>query len=222
MKNILSHLIFTLLLAAMCAPSAAARKRRDDDNRDADTASIVLPGVRRPVVREHYCAVNDEGDSVMYVILNPVTVLPELKFKNKKEEQFYWRTVRDVKRALPYAKLISETLVETYEYIETFPTTKEREDYLKAMEDDIFNRYKPYLRRFTRNQARILCKLIQRETHQSGYSIIKAFMGTFRAMFWQGFGRMFGVNLKGDYRPATDRTDAMIERICIRIEEGSL
>ena len=65
------------------------------------------------------------------LVLADVTVFPPLKFKNKKEEEFYWKTVRDVKKTLPYAKLICETLIETYEYIETFPTQKEREEHLE-------------------------------------------------------------------------------------------
>ena len=105
--------------------------------------------------------------------------------------------MRDVKKALPYAKLICETLIETYEYIETFPTQQEREQYLKEMESSVFNQYKPVLKKFSRNQARMLVKLIQRETDQSGYEILKAFLGSFRATFWQGFGRLFGVSLKG-------------------------
>ena len=51
--------------------------------------------------------------------------------QNEKERQEYNRLVRNVKVTLPYAKLIAETLVETYEYLETFPTQKERDQYLK-------------------------------------------------------------------------------------------
>ena len=145
-----------------------------------------------------------------------------LKFKNKKEEEFYWRTVRDVKLTLPYAQLICATLLETYEYIETFPTTKEREDYLKRMEKAIFDQYKPVLKRFSKRQANMLCKLIKRETNQSGYNIIKAFLGSFRATFWQTFGRFFGVNLKVDFKPDKDHKDAIIERVASAVEIGVL
>ena len=154
--------------------------------------------------------------------LTGITVFPELKFKNKKEENFYWRTVRDVKLTLPYAKLIAETLIETYEYIETFPTKKEREDYLKQMEKSLFEQYKPILKRFSRRQARVLVKLIQRETHQSSYDIIRAFLGSFRAGFWQGFGKLFGVSLKAGYDPAGDREDAILERVACGVEEGTI
>ena len=145
-----------------------------------------------------------------------------MKFKNKKQEEFYWRTVRDVKLTLPYAKLIAETLVETYEYIETFPTQKEREEYLKQMESSLFKQYKPVLKKFSKRQAKVLIKLIQRETHQSSYDIVKAFLGTFRATFWQGFGKLFGVSLNSSYNPNKDENDAMLDRIARCVEQGTL
>ena len=68
----------------------------------------------------------------------------------------------------------------------------------------------------------MLIKLIKRETNQSSYNIIKAFLGSFRAGFWQTFGRLFGVNLKGDYNPDPDRRDAIIERVAVGVELGQL
>jgi hypothetical protein len=177
---------------------------------------------RNPYYRGYYYKIDEDGDTVPVFALTGITVFPELKFKNKKEENFYWRTVRDVKLTLPYAKLIAETLIETYEYIETFPTKKEREDYLKQMEKSLFEQYKPILKRFSRRQARVLVKLIQRETHQSSYDIIRAFLGSFRAGFWQGFGKLFGVSLKAGYDPAGDREDAILERVACGVEEGTI
>ncbi len=177
---------------------------------------------RNPFYKGYYYKVDEVGDTVLVLSLNDLTVFPPLKFKNKKEEQFYWRTVRDVRLTLPYAKLIAETLIETYEYIETFPTKKEREDYLKAMESALFKQYKPVLKKFSRRQARVLVKLVQRETNQSSYEIVKAFLGSFRAAFWQGFGKLFGVSLKSDFKPASDRNDAIIDRVATNIEQGTL
>jgi hypothetical protein len=166
--------------------------------------------------------IDEQGDSMLVFLLRDLVVYPPLKFKNKKDEQFYWRTVRDVRLTLPYAKLIAETLIETYEYIETFPTQKEREAYLKKMEKSIFEQYKPVLKKFSKRQAKVLIKLVQRETNQSSYDIVKAFLGTFRATFWQGFGKMFGVSLKGEFRPNKVKEDATIDRIATLIEQGTL
>ena len=177
----------------------------------------------RKVYQGKYHFVEEEtGDTVCMIVFKPIIVYPHEKFKNKKEEEFYWRTVRDVKRTLPYAKLICSTILETYEYLETFPTQKEKEQYLKQFEKEIFNQYKPVMKRMTRNQGKMLIKLINRETNQSSYNIVKAFLGSFRAGFWQTFGKFFGVNMKDGYEPDKDNKDAVIERICIRIEQGTL
>ncbi|MCH5245355.1 MAG: DUF4294 domain-containing protein [Muribaculaceae bacterium] len=163
-----------------------------------------------------------DGEEVMMLVLSEIVCYPPMKFKNKKEEEFYWRTVRDVKKALPYAKLICETLTETYEYIETLPTQKERETHLKKMEGAVFEQYKPQLKKFSKGQAQVLIKLINRETNQTSYSILKAFLGSFRAGFWQTFGRFFGVNLRTSYKPETDPKDAIVERVATLVEQGSL
>ncbi|MCH5216347.1 MAG: DUF4294 domain-containing protein [Muribaculaceae bacterium] len=178
---------------------------------------------RNPVFKGKYHFVEEKsGDTVCMIVFNPIYVFPAEKFKNKKAEQYYWRTVRDVKKTLPYAKLIYSTLIETYEYIETFPTQKEREKYLKQMEKEIFKQYKPVMKTFTRSQGKMLIKLINRETNQSSYDIVKAFLGSFRAGFWQTFGKLFGVSMKTNYNPEKNKEDAMIERICLQIEQGFL
>lgn len=186
-----------------------------------DSGGAELKRVRHKVFRGKYHTVID-GDTVMMLVFNEIDVYPPLRFKNKKEEEFYWRTVRDVRKALPYAKLIAETLTETYEYLQTFESEKERKAYLKEMEGEVFNQYKPALKRFTKGQAKILVKLIGRETNQSGYDILKAFLGTTRAVFYHGFGKLFGVNINGKYRPDKNKEDATIERIATLIEQGQL
>ena len=182
-----------------------------------------LPSARENIYQGYNFVVDPEtGDTMTIFFLRPFTVYPPMKFRNKKEEEFYWRTVRNVKVTLPYAKMIRETLIETYEYIETFDTQKEREQYLKRMEKELFKQHKPILKRLSKSQARLLVKLIQRKTDQSSYEIVKAFLGSFRAVFWQGFGRLFGVNLRGKFQPEKKREDAIIERVATLVEQGSL
>lgn len=211
MTNFYRHLATLLLtLCALCA-----------FGQDADMPDVKVGDGRIKGLQGYYFF-DDEGEDRLMLVLSEVKVFPPLKFKNKKEEEFYWRTVRDVKKALPYAKLICETLIETYEYIETFPTQKEREEHLKKMEGAVFEQHKPALKKFTKSQAQMLIKLINRETNQSSYNILKAFLGSFRAGFWQTFGRFFGVNLKTSYKPDKDRKDAIIERIATKVELGQL
>lgn len=186
-----------------------------------DITDVNLPVMQR-LYRSCYMVKDAQGHEVMWIECYPVIVYPNERFRNKADEQFYWRTVRDVKRTLPYAKLINRTLQETYEYLGTFNTKKEKDTYLKHFEHDLYAQYKPVMKKFTKNQGKMMIKLINRETNQNSYAIVKAFMGTFRAGFWQTFGRFFGVNLKSNYNPRGNKTDAMIERICVRVEQGQL
>lgn len=207
------------ILTALIISSTTAISGYSAQPEPIEVDDTALRSVRQKVFRGKQYQVID-GDTVMVLIFNEISVYPPLKFKSKKAEKFYWRTVRDVRKALPYAKLISETLTETYEYLQTFETEEERKQYLKEMEDEVFNQYKPALKRFTKSQAKMLVKLIGRETNQSGYEILKAFLGTTRAVFYHGFGKLFGVNINGKYRP--DKDDAIIERVATLIEQGQL
>lgn len=206
-----------LALAFMVASAAVALAQ-------APVPAEVTPisGLQQVFKGKYHFIDQATGDTVCMIVFNPITIYPRERFRNKKEEQFYWRTVRDVRKTLPYAKLICSTLLETYEYLETFPTEKEKQEYLKQFEKEIFNQYKPVMKTFTRSQGKMLVKLINRETDQSSYNIVKAFLGTFRAGFWQTFGRFFGVNMKAGYHPEKNKEDAVIERICVRIETGQL
>ena len=213
MRGLYRIIISITLLVTSLLPSVAQ-----------DGAPEVTPvsGLQRVYKGKYHFVDEATGDTLCMIVMNPITIYPPERFKNKKEEEFYWRTVRDVRKTLPYAKLICSTLLETSEYLETFETEKEKQQYLKDFEDAIFEQYKPVMKKFTRSQAKMLVKLINRETHQSSFNIVKAFLGSFRAGFWQTFGRMFGVNMRSGYDPEGNKEDAVIERICVRIETGTL
>lgn len=162
----------------------------------------------------------DGRDTVPIIHLQEIYIYPEIKFKNEKEKRRYNKLVRDVKQVLPYAKLVYETLIETYEYIETLPDEKSKQEHLKRMEKELFKEYKPELKKLTFSQGKLLIKLIDRECNQSSYNLLKAFLGSFRASFWNLFAGMFGASLKTEYDP--EGKDFMLERIVVLVENGLL
>lgn len=172
--------------------------------------NVVPEGVQRAYV--------DGKDTVPIVNLREIFIYPPVKFKNKREQMKYNKLVRDVKRTLPYAKMVYETLIETYEYMETLPNEKARQAHLKRMEKELFQEYKPQLKKLTFSQGKLLIKLIDRECNQSSYNLLKAYLGSFRAGFWNIFAGMFGASLKTEYDPKGK--DAMTERVVILVENG--
>lgn len=214
------HTLLLLLVIALAGLGARAQEQEgvvERQMREIESKSMV-----KPLFKGYSHIVDETGDTCIIIYFNDFVVYPAMRFKSKKEQEEYWRLVRDVKKALPYARLIGETLLETYEYMETFPTHKEREQYMKRMEKEIYAQYKPLLRKFSRRQARVLTKLIRRETNQSGYDIVKAFLGGTRAFFYRTFGVIMGVNINANYRPDRDHDDALIERVATRVEQGQL
>lgn len=167
-----------------------------------------------------YKAYLEGKDTIPIINLQEVFIYPQIKFKNKREQARYNKLVRDIKRTLPYAKLVYATLIETYEYIETLPNEKAKQEHLKRIEKELFKEYKPELKKLTFSQGKLLIKLIDRECNQSSYNLLKAFLGSFRAGFWNLFAGMFGASLKTEYDP--EGKDFMIERIVVLVENGLL
>jgi hypothetical protein len=162
-------------------------------------------------------AVIENGDTIPSIFIKDIIIYPQ-RFASQKEKQQFDKLVRDVKITLPYAKMVYYTLIETYEYIETLPTEKAKEEHLKRMEKELFQEYKPKLKKLTLTQGKLLIKLIDRECNQSSYNLVKAFLGSFRAGFWNIFASMLGANLKSEYDPKGK--DAMTERVVVMVEKG--
>ena len=202
------RIILTILLFA-CLSLQLKGQSYQTDAMPQQADQMIVPAI-----------IQANGDTLPTVSLRELLVFPELKFKNKKEQREYTKLVRDVKRTLPYAKLVYDTLIETYEYIETLPTDKERDAHLKKIEKDMFKQYKPELKKMTFSQGKLLIKLIDRECNQSSYNILNAFLGSFRANFWNFFAGIFGASLKVDYDPKGE--DMMTERVVLMVERGMI
>jgi len=161
-----------------------------------------------------------DGDTIPHVLLAEVKVVPEWKYKNKREKRVYNRLVRNIKVALPYARLAANKLHEIDAELARIEGEEQRKKYLKTAEKKLFNDFEQPLRKLTFSQGRMLIKLIDRETGNTSYSLIKEFKGGFSAFFWQSVARLFGSNLKAEYD--AEREDRMIEHIVILIDNGML
>ena len=119
----------------------------------------------------------------------------------------YYKLIRDVKKVLPISKEINRAIIETYEYMMTLPTEKARQKHMKAVEKSLKEQYTPRMKKLTFAQG-------------TGYELVKAFMGPFKAGFYQTFAALFGASLKKQYDPMGD--DALTERVILMVESGQL
>lgn len=214
----MQHIKYTLILFLLSFMSemAIAQVVPDVDNVPADeTPPATNLEIKVKNKRTFY-----HGDSIPSIILPTFYKYPPLVFKNDKERDRYNRLVANVKRLLPLAKLAKYTVIETYDYLQTLSTKKEKAEHLKLVEDGLKKQYAPTLKKLSRSQGRLLVKLIDRECGQTGYSIAQAFIGTFKANIYQAMAFCFGNSLTKRYDPEGD--DRYTERVVRLVESGQL
>ena len=177
---------------------------------------------QEPVTRRVYVTRGEpyHGEIIPSVTLRTIYVYPRLRFKDSKEYVAYLRLVRDVKRVLPVANMINRFIVETYEYAETLPTDRERKRHMRKVEKDLKQQYTAEMKKMTYRQGQLLIKLIYRQSDQTTFEIIRAFMGPMKATFYQLFAKSFGSSLKKTYDPEGE--DRLTERVVTLVENGQL
>ena len=187
---------------------------------DALSASIYYPQQTTTINGYMVPVCVYKGDTIPAVQLPNVYIFRPLKFKNEKERREYYRLVRNVKKTLPLAREINRAVIETYEYIETLPDKKAREKHLKLVEKGLKEQYTPIMKKLTFSQGKLLIKLVNRQTDSSSYELVKAFMGPFKAGFYQTFAALFGASLKKEYHPEGE--DRLTERVVLLVENGQI
>ena len=161
-----------------------------------------------------------EGDTIASLRMPTLYCFKPLNFKNNKQRQQYTRLVRNVKKTLPIAKEVNRAIIETYEFLQTLPDEKARQKHLNAVEKSVKEQYTPRRKKLTFAQGKLLIKLINRETDSSSFELVKAFLGPFKAGFYQAFAAIFGASLKKEYHPEGE--DAMVEQIVLLVESGQI
>ncbi len=211
MKRIL--LLLTICLVGMTSVAQNNRQENPEDRRvEMDSPTF------HPMVKVGKALV--EGDSIQYVEMQNIYVYPTTTFKNEKQRQQYNRLVYNVKKVLPIAKECNVIIRETYEYLQTLPDKKARDEHLKLVEADIKRTYTPRMKKLTYSQGKLLIKLVDRECHSTSYGLIQAILGPVKAGFYQAFAWLYGASLKKQYDP--EGVDRLTERIVQQVESGQL
>ena len=160
------------------------------------------------------------GDTIPCVQLRTVYIFRPLKFKNEKERQEYYRLIRNVKKVYPISREINQAIIETYEYLQTLPNEKARQKHIKRVEKGLKDQYTPRMKKLSFAQGKLLIKLIDRQSNSTSYELVKAFMGPFKAGFYQAFAALFGASLKKEYDPEGE--DKLTERVVLLVENGQI
>lgn len=167
---------------------------------------------------KHYPAVIVDGDTLAYIHLNPFCFSAERVFKSKRHKRRWTRTLKNVKKVYPYAILASARLKEYDRLLATIPNEHERKKRMKEEEKKIKKEFGQELKNLTMTQGRILIKLIDRETGNTTYDLVKDMRGSLSAFMWQSVALMFNSNMKKEYDAENEDKD--IEAAIKLIENG--
>jgi hypothetical protein len=164
-------------------------------------------------------SVTYNGDTIPHITFPTLHKYPPRPYKSKRAKQKYERLVYNVKRVYPLARMVRQTILETYELLQLLPES-EREAHLKRVEKGLMEQYGKQFRKLNRTQGRLLVKLVDRECNNTGYALTKAFLGHTRANVYQGIALLFGNSLNKHYDPEGE--DREVERIVLLIESGQI
>ena len=157
----------------------------------------------------------ENGDSIPIFHITPIR-----KYARKPDMRRYARLVRAVKRVYPIAVEAKTLMASMEQELLALPNKKQQKLYIKGIEKRLVREYTPVIKKMTIYDGRVLLKLIDRQTDDTAFDIIKEFRGGFEAGLWQALAKMFGNNLKTDYDPEKD--DQLLERIVKLYEKGLL
>ncbi len=170
---------------------------------------------------------------------NDTIVLPAVFYNNEiinyKEEQMVWisklppdklakfieewtRLRNAVYVTYPYARIAGATINDINLNMQSMQSKKERKAYIKSREKELKAQFSDPLSNLSVYQGKILMKLINRQTGNNCYEIIKEYKGGLNARFYQTIAFFVGGNLKQDWDIAENKTDRQIENIVKEID----
>ena len=142
------------------------------------------------------------------------------KLSGRKMEKYIaeWTRLRNaVYVTYPYARVAGTTINDINAKLAAVKDKKERKDYIKTREKELKKQFTEPLSNLSVYQGKVLMKLINRQTGNNCYEIIKEYKGGVNARVYQTVAFFVGGNLKQDW-DITDKTDRQIENFVKEID----
>lgn len=146
----------------------------------------------------------DDGEIVPWFPIDDVVVTARRTFKTEEDRLRYLRLERNVLRVLPYAIYAQKRYEQLDRELALVSSKREEQRLIKACEQEIKNKFNAEIKNLSVSQGKILIKLVQRQTGNTSYELVKEMKGGLSAFFYQSVAKVFGHNLKSVYDPEED------------------
>lgn len=210
--------LIVVILLTLSFPCSAQVK--DNDNKPKPKQELPKDALQNSDSGYRVSTYVYRGDTIPNILFQSVYVYPPMQFSNNAERMDYIRLVYNVKKVLPIAIQLNNLIIETTEYLETLPNDKSKKKHIVRVEKGLKEQYTAQMKKLSFKQGKLLIKLIDRQTHQSSFELVKAFFGPAKAFWAQGFAFLYGASLKKGYDPEGE--DKLTERVVVQVMQGQI
>ena len=186
----------------------------------SNAQTLIKPqyGPGKPEVVEHYATTTlDNGEVVPWFPIEEVVIYAKRTFKSEEDRIKYLGLRRNVIRVLPYAIYAQKRYEQLDRDLALANSRREEKKLIKECEREIKEKITSEVKNLSVSQGKILIKLIERQTGNTSYDLVKDMKGNISAFLYQGVAKIFGHNLKSTYDP---REDYEIENIIREYERS--
>jgi hypothetical protein len=153
----------------------------------------------------------DQGDTMTFGVMDMVLVWGRMNAEQRRAHREWTRLRNAVYVTYPYAKKAGAIINDVNMHLQGVTDASKRKKYLSQREKELKKEFTEPLTNLSVYQGKILMKLINRETSNTCFELVKEYRGGFSAQFWQTIAWIFGGSLKQNYEPRG--ADAEMERI---------
>jgi hypothetical protein len=161
--------------------------------------------------------ITPEGDTIPQSWL-PTVLVSAVQTRALRNYWNNWTRLRNaVYVTYPYAISASKVIRSVNAQLANVTDEKQRKQIIKSREKELKRDFADKVTNLSVYQGKVLMKLINRETGNNCYQLIKEYKGGLNAGIWQTVAFVFGSSLKQSYNPKGD--DVEIEKIVLEVQK---
>lgn len=202
-KFIKQHFLLTLICSGALLGSV---RSQDQTAKYGPNDTIMVP------------IVNYNGEWIPARTLDWVWVIARMPEHVRKRVEKWTRLRNAVYVTYPYARKAGYIINDINKNLANITDKDKRKSYLKSRENELKKEFTDPLSNLSVYQGRVLMKLINRQTGNNCYELVKEYKGGVTARFWQTVAFFFNSNMKQPYDVAAGGEDRDIELIVQEIE----
>ncbi|HEY4322615.1 MAG TPA: DUF4294 domain-containing protein [Mucilaginibacter sp.] len=143
----------------------------------------------------------DSGRLIPWIVMRDVKIVDTRIFKSQADRDQFNRLRYNVLKVLPYARYAGARYRQLQRDLALTGDRRKQKELIKACESQVKEIFNKQVKDLTISQGEVLIKLIDRETGNTSYAMVKDLKGGFNAFILQSAARIFGHDLKETYDP---------------------